>query len=51
MFVKKINTENTRHKAEGELRGKEGEEPRRRVKAWTDLVILEVIVKLTVVVV
>lgn len=46
-----MRTKNTRHKAKWELRGEECEEPRCCVKAWADLVILEVIVQLTVVVV
>lgn len=46
-----VCTENTWHKAEWELWGKEREEPRGCVKAWADLVILEVIVQLAVIVV
>lgn len=43
-------TKNARHKAEGELRGEEREEPRRCVEARADLVLLEVIVQVPVVV-
>lgn len=45
-----IGTKNPWHKAKWELWGEECEEPRCCVKAWADLVILQVIVQLTVVV-
>lgn len=48
---KKKNTKDAGHKVEGELRGEEREEPRRRVEAGADLVLLKVVVQVTVVVV
>lgn len=46
-----VYTKDAGHKAEGELRGKEREEPRRGVEARADLVLLKVVVQLTVIVV
>lgn len=49
--VTEQNTEDAGHKVEGELRGEQREEPRRRVEAGADLVLLKVVVQVTVVVV
>lgn len=46
-----VYTKDAGHKAEGELRGKEREEPRCGVEARADLVLLKVVVQLTVIVV
>ena len=49
--VLKKYTKDAGHEVEGELRGEEGEEPRRGVEARADLVLLQVIVQLAVIVV
>ena len=46
-----VLTENPGHKAEGELRGEEREEPRRGIQRGRDIVLLKVVVQIFVVVV